>query len=90
MITASAMKFVNGTILTGHRHHNIIADAKEAGYTRQDVAQAEQGFVDQTRKFYDRKEAGKHAEECGQVVVGHATIQHVYNPRLGLFSEDLW
>jgi len=84
------MMFADGIILTGHRHHNIIADSKEAGYTRQDVAKAVQGFVDQTRKFYDRKEAGKHAEECGQVIVGHATVRHVYNPRLGLFSEDLW
>lgn len=90
MITASAMKFSNGTILTGHRHHNIIATAREVGYSRQDVAQAIQGFVDEKYKFYDRKEAGKHAEECGQVVVGQAVVRHEYNPRLGLFSEDIY
>lgn len=90
MITAAAMKFANGRILTGWRHHTIIADCKAEGYSRQDVAQAEQGFVDQHRRFLDRKEAGQHAEECGQVEPGCAQIQHEYNPRLGLFSEDLW
>ena len=90
MITAAAMQFVDGKILTGWRHHTIISDCKAEGYNRQDVAQAEQGFVDQYRRFLDRKEAGKHAEECGQVEPGYAQIQHEYNPRLGLFSEDLW
>ena len=90
MITASAMKFANGKILTGQRHHNVIASAREAGYTRGDVALAEQGFIDADGVFYDRKEAGKHAEKCGQVIVGKAVVRHEYNPRLGLFSEDLW
>ena len=90
MITAAAMKFVNGTILVGWRHHTIIADAKELGYSRKDVAQAEQGFVDQNRRFLNREEAGAHAEACGQVEPGCAQIRHEYTRRLGLFSEDLW
>lgn len=90
MITASAIKLPDGTIWTGHRHHDIIGDLKEAGIPRGVVAQSEQGFVDQSRKFYDRKEAGKHAEECDQVEPGCAQVRHEYNPRLGLFSEDLW
>lgn len=90
MITAAAIKLPDGTIWTGHRHHNILGDLKEAGIPRGTVAQSEQGFVDQNRRFLNRKEAGQHAVDCGQVEPGCAQVRHEFNPRLGLFSEDLW
>lgn len=90
MITSSAIRLPDGSIWKGHRHHNILHDLKENNIPRSIVIQSEQGFVDQDGRFYNRKDAGKHAEECGQVKPGHTQIKHEYNPRLGLFSEDLW
>lgn len=91
MIVAVAI-IQNGILFTGEphkdRHHNLIGRiAKELNVR---PVNGEQGFVDQTGKFYNRDEAGKHALECGQVVVNHANIRHHFNPRIGLFSEDLW
>lgn len=91
MITAAAIKLKDGRIFTSHRHHNVMAEMfHDHGITKAEMRGHEQGFVDEHRKFYDRIEAGKHAEACGQVEPDCAQIRHKYNPRLGLFSEDLW
>jgi hypothetical protein len=91
MITAAAI-VQGGRIFAGKpgvdRHHNLIGRiVKETGIR---PVNGEQGFVDHTGRFLNRKDAGKHALECGQVIDGHANIRHEYNSRLGLFSEDLW
>lgn len=90
MITHAAI-LQDGLMYVGRlneRHHDIIRQIVEV--TKKKPATGEQGFIDETGKFYDRLGAGFHALECGQVKVGKANIQHEFNPRLGLFSEDLW
>ncbi len=91
MIIAAAIK-QNGHVYWGEprkeRHHDVIRQIANLMKIR--PVNGEQGFIDQKGKFYNRVDAGKHALECGQVVKNHANIRHTFNPRLGLFSEDLW
>lgn len=91
MITAAAI-IQNGILFVGEprkdRHHNLIGRIVKELNIR--PVNGEQGFVDHTGKFYNREDAGQHALECGQVAAGHANIQHTFNPRAGLYSEDLW
>jgi len=80
LIKEAAIK-KNGTIYTGFRHDRIIKACpfgffKNPGKVRTSI----QGFVTDTGEFLNRKEAGKHAFECGQ------TDRLINN----LTSEDLW
>ena len=80
MITAAALLFPNGLFVSmpqPARHHHIINCLSNEG-----VASAEQGFVDEHGRFYDRISAAKHAVACGQI----EAPAHPPN----LYSEDLW
>jgi hypothetical protein len=91
MIISAAVK-QNGHVYWGspgkERHHDVIH--RIATMMKIRPVNGEQGFIDQMGRFYNRIEAGQHALKCGQVIAGHANIRHAFNPRLGLFSEDLW
>jgi hypothetical protein len=77
MLTESAIK-KNGKVYTGKRHCNILNDpVRPKGFFRGSV----QGFITAGGEFLNRKEAKKHAFDCGQI---EKTISK------DLTSEDLW
>ena len=75
MIVKAAIR-KNGKIYTGHRHHNILGDAKPFG----SLKGGEQGFVTENYEFVNREVAAKIAFECGQIP----------RPKKILFSEDIY
>jgi hypothetical protein len=77
VITEAAL-LKDGAIYTGKRHCDCIRKVVEA--TGIKPAGGVQGFVTDTGEFLDRKQAQKHALECGQLL----------KPKRILFSEDLW
>ena len=76
MIKESAVK-KNGFIYTGKRHCDILNGVEPFGFLKD----GEQGFITDTGKFLNRKEAGLHAINCGQVKRLLGGI---------LYSEDLY
>lgn len=58
----------DGKIYTGYRH-DVIIRAYPPGFfiSRGEECNSIQGFVTDKGKFLNRKEAGKHAYECGQI-----------------------
>lgn len=79
MITQAAIR-KDGKIYTGRRHAEILFKAEKYGLGWAGLKGAEQGFVDESGRFYTRKQAGIVAWKCGQM------------PRVKkhLLSEDLW
>lgn len=79
-----------GFVITGRRHHNcIFIFSKIFRYPYDEKAlkimQTEiQGFLTNTNRFVDRKEAYKIAKEANQIITGDK--EHP----AGLFSEDLY
>lgn len=85
MIISSAIKITEtGRVYTGKRHHNIIQDNKGVNFKGKNREDVVQGFVDQTGKFYNRKEAYEYVIKCGQLQKDTNLIGSV------LTSEDLW
>ena len=80
MIKEAAILLVDGTILTGKRHGEIFRKAKDDNFSVEQFKGHVQGFVDDKNKFYNRKDSGKIAYECGQ-------IKEIINC---LMSEDLY
>jgi hypothetical protein len=77
MITKVALKR-NGIICVGHigeRHDKVIL-----ANPREDAQEYILGFVDDRGEFYDRKQAGQHAFDCGQI----SELTDC------LLSEDVW
>ena len=80
-----------GVVVCGHRHGHCIDIMKTLGQLRSvvngpdSVGDYEQGFLSNKNKFYDRFESMRLAIEAGQV-----EYDKLYNPRIGLFSEDLY
>jgi hypothetical protein len=80
-----------GIVVCGHRHANCIDIMKTLGTLRSvvkgpdSVGDYEQGFLTSNNRFVDRIEAMKIAIEQKQVLE-----ENLYNPRIGLFSEDLY
>ena len=74
-IKCAAIRNGVGVIVEGRSH----ADAYKSAYPDENFRRAESGFVTDTGKFVDRKEAGKIAFEAGQT---DKLIDF-------LFSEDL-
>jgi len=75
-----------GVVLCGWRHHNIIGQCSSIMSLRQaEVGEYCQGFLTNTNRFVDRLEAMKIALNAKQV-----TEEKLGNPRIGLFSEDLY
>jgi hypothetical protein len=60
------------------RHHHAIRLAIAAG--AEYVTQGEQGFVTSTGRFVERRDAADIAYRAGQIE----------QPRVALYSEDLW
>jgi len=92
MILASAIKFhIEATnknvILCGVRHSDIFKQLKSLGFKpREGYTELEQGFIDHRGRFLLRKEAYKHAKECGQL----SSTTNIAKSNDELFSEDLW
>lgn len=85
LIVCAAMKMKDGSIILGirHFHPHMRAVLKRLYGDSYKLQVAEQGFVDQSGVFVDRKEAWKIAEEAGQIrrqVSGTGT----------LYSENLF
>lgn len=80
-----------GIVVCGHRHGHCIDIMKTLGQLRSvingpdSVGEYEQGFLSNLNKFYDRFEAMRIAIDNGQV-----EYDKLYNPLIGLFSEDLY
>lgn len=93
MITKAAVKFRikdKEVIIPCHRHCDAFEILSILDYDPKDVKVLEQGFYkyteeDKKLEFVNRKEAAKHAYECGQLKDSSET-EHIET----LFSEDLW
>lgn len=95
MIICAAIKisFINTkgevTELTicGHRHNDCFKTIRylDKKYT----SWSEQGFINHNGDFLNRKEALKHAQECGQLSATHRYYQEDHNID-ELYSEDLY
>lgn len=85
-ITKAALRTPDGKVWSvprPGRHDSAIQFVYEQGYERRDIADAEQGFVDEDEQFYTRAEALELVQANGQLD----------RPLLGggiLTSEDLW
>lgn len=69
-----------GYVVCGRRHHNcfaLLSYLADGGYIKDEK---EQGFLTNTDRFVDRKEAVQIALASGQI----------QEPKHYLFSEDLW
>lgn len=85
MITHVAIRFRNEiySLPPPNRHHHIIWEIAKI-LNIESVDLEEQGFLDETGKFYNRQDALAHALICNQV-------KNIALIRAGrLFSEDLW
>lgn len=80
-----------GVVVCGHRHNNCIDIMKTLGTLRSvvkgpdSVGDYEQGFLTSHNRFVDRLEAMQIAIDQNQV-----KEENLYNPLIGLFSEDLY
>jgi hypothetical protein len=80
-----------GIVVCGHRHSNCIDIMKTLGTLRsvvkgpESVGDYEQGFMTSHNRFVDRIEAMQIAINQNQVLESD-----LYNPLIGLFSEDLY
>lgn len=77
---ANAAILRDGVAYTGRRHHAIIAEHGVGGTLKN----CPQGFVTDSGRFVDRKEACRIAIASGQVQEKDMTVHGT------LFSEDLW
>ena len=81
----------NGVVVCGHRHGNCIDIMKTLGTLRSvvkgpdSVGDYQQGFLTSHNRFVDRLEAMQIAIDQNQV-----KEENLYNPLIGLFSEDLY
>lgn len=69
----------------GRRHHHVISQMRFAQKTAEEVAECEQGFVDDKGTFLTRRQALRVADESGQL---NRKPGGYNGPEL--FSEDLW
>lgn len=80
-----------GIVVCGHRHGNCIDTVKSLSGLRtvqfapDGVGESVQGFMTSNNRFVDRLEAAEVAIKAGQVY-----RNFLDNPRIGLFSEDLY
>lgn len=96
MITCAAVKIVDfrqggkEVLIPCHRHGDAFYIIYQFGYhkgTDHDAGDyktttADQGFLDEHGNFYNRIEAFKHAQQCGQIDKNLPVTE--------LYSEDLW
>lgn len=77
-----------GIVVAGRRHHNCIttiAMLTEGNYDKKLAAREAQGFITNTDRFVNRKEAYVIAKEAGQLL---HNLHDDTNPILT--SEDVW
>ena len=80
-----------GIVVCGHRHGHCIDIMRSLGTLRtvqfgpDSVGEHEQGFLTNQNRFVDRIEAAEIAIKQGQV-----WRNFLINPKMGLFSEDLY
>ena len=78
-----------GVVVCGHRHHNCIDIVKTIGGLRSvvngpdSVGEMIEGFLTSDNRFVDRMESMEIAQSQNQV-------KQLHNPKIGLFSEDLY
>lgn len=78
------------TILPCWRHGKGFEILKDLGYAPKTKYKVErEGFINHKDEFLDRKEALKHALECGQLSATHRYYQEDHNIN-ELYSEDLY
>jgi hypothetical protein len=78
------------TILPCWRHGKGFEILKDLGYAPKTKYKVErEGFINHKGEFLDRKEALKHALECGQLSATHRYYQEDHNIN-ELYSEDLY
>jgi hypothetical protein len=81
-----------GVVVCGHRHGHCISTLvalsglRSVQFAPDGVGEYIQGFLTNTNRFVDRMEAMDIAFKAEQILVGH----QLYNPTIGLFSEDLY
>ena len=91
MITKAAMRVYDKRrqiemILTGHRHHDILNNLREFGYTPNiDYVILEQGFITDEHEFVSREDAWLEAYRCGQLKWKKHSIDDYF-----LFTADPW
>ena len=78
---------VKDLIVTGHRHGNCFGVIRYLCLN--EILEKTQGFINHKGEFLDRKEALKHALECGQLSETHRYYQEDHNIN-ELYSEDLY
>jgi len=81
----AALRLANGEVWRGHRHDNCIQVAGKAGVSRDDIAEAEQGFITSRNRFVGREEGAQIQNRAG--IVSAHTGQPIAEM---LFSEDLY
>ena len=96
MIICAAIKLIDldkdkFLVICGHRHRNCFEmipqlDEKWRKIQRRKVVE---GFINHKGEFLDRKEALKHAIECGQMSETHKYYREDHNID-ELYSEDLY
>ncbi len=80
-----------GVVVCGHRHSNCIdivktlSGLRSVQYGKEGVGESIQGFLTNRNRFVDRLEALQIALTAEQV-----KKKDLYNPKIGLFSEDLY
>ena len=93
-LPTSVFKPINidkGIVVCGHRHGNCIDIVKSLSglrsvqFTPDGVGESIQGFLTSNNRFVDRLEAAEIAISAGQVY-----RNFLDNPKIGLFSEDLY
>lgn len=79
-IDCAAIKAPDGRVWTGHRHAHCIATIIQATGIPRVGSGYKQGFVTQSKRFVNRKEAAQLAFASGQIK----------EPKDELYSEDLY
>jgi hypothetical protein len=83
----AAIKLPNGEVWRGHRHNDAIVTAGNAGATRDEIAEAVQGFITSRNRFVGRIEAARIQALAGIVSPDTGWVPR---PDRELFSEDLY
>ena len=87
MIVAVAIRFRGTTysLPAPNRHHNVISEiVQQTDVSHVDVPEDDQGFLDETGRYYRRGQALQHA-------LMHDQVKDPSKVRLDrLFSEDVW
>lgn len=82
-VVCAAIRFDDGTIIRGHRHHDCIRTAWDIPLDFRPKGKPAQGFLTSANRFVDRVEA-----RCLQEVAGVTPKRGGYQNEL--YSEDVY